>query len=70
MGGEAGDAGLPPGKVALGRAATPEDIVGPAIFLASSDSDYVTGHTLFVVAASRRSQPGEADAREDAGPRV
>ncbi|MBI2372164.1 MAG: glucose 1-dehydrogenase [Deltaproteobacteria bacterium] len=36
------------GKVALGRAATPEDIVGPAIFLASSDSDYVTGHTLFV----------------------
>jgi len=31
-----------------GRAATPQDIVGTALFLASSDSDYVTGQVIMV----------------------
>jgi NAD(P)-dependent dehydrogenase (short-subunit alcohol dehydrogenase family) len=29
-----------------GRAATPEDIVGTALFLASTDSDYITGQVV------------------------
>jgi gluconate 5-dehydrogenase len=32
----------------LGRIATPEDMVGPALFLASPLSDFVTGQTLVV----------------------
>jgi NAD(P)-dependent dehydrogenase (short-subunit alcohol dehydrogenase family) len=32
--------------VPLGRYGTPEDIAGPAVFLASDLSQYVTGHTL------------------------
>jgi NAD(P)-dependent dehydrogenase (short-subunit alcohol dehydrogenase family) len=36
------------GKLPLQRVGEPGDIVGPAIFLASADSAYVTGHTLFV----------------------
>jgi len=35
-------------KIPLGRIGDPRDIVGAAIFLASSDSDYVTGATLYV----------------------
>ena len=35
-------------KVPLGRIGQPEDIVGPALFLASQDSDFVTGQTIFV----------------------
>jgi 2-deoxy-D-gluconate 3-dehydrogenase len=35
-------------KIRLGRYAEPADMVGPAIFLASAASDFVTGHTLFV----------------------
>ena len=35
-------------KIKLGRFAQPSDIVGPALFLASEASDFVTGHTLFV----------------------
>ncbi len=35
-------------KIKLGRYAEPADMVGPAIFLASAASDFVTGHTLFV----------------------
>jgi meso-butanediol dehydrogenase/(S,S)-butanediol dehydrogenase/diacetyl reductase len=31
-----------------GRPATPEDIVGTALFLASSDSDYLTGQVIMV----------------------
>ena len=31
-----------------GRAATPQDIVGTALFLASSDSDYLTGQVIMV----------------------
>jgi 2-dehydro-3-deoxy-D-gluconate 5-dehydrogenase len=35
-------------KIKLGRFAEPSDLVGTAIFLASSASDFVTGHTLYV----------------------
>jgi NAD(P)-dependent dehydrogenase (short-subunit alcohol dehydrogenase family) len=35
-------------KIPLGRLGTPEDIVGPVLFLCSSDADYVTGHILVV----------------------
>lgn len=35
-------------RIKLGRFAHPEDLIGPAIFLASDASDFVTGHTLFV----------------------
>ena len=31
-----------------GRAATPADIVGTALYLASSDSDYMTGQTMMI----------------------
>ena len=34
--------------IPLGRTAESEEMVGPAIFLASSESSYVTGQTLFV----------------------
>jgi 3-oxoacyl-[acyl-carrier protein] reductase len=36
------------GHVPLGRAAKPEDYIGPAVFLASEMSAYVTGSTLMV----------------------
>lgn len=35
-------------KIPLGRLGTPEDMVGPVLFLCSSDADYVTGHVLVV----------------------
>lgn len=35
-------------RIPLGRLATPDDLIGAAIFLASAASDFVTGHTLFV----------------------
>jgi NAD(P)-dependent dehydrogenase (short-subunit alcohol dehydrogenase family) len=35
-------------EVPLGRMGTPEDIAGPALFLASGLSDYVTGQTIYV----------------------
>ena len=31
-----------------GRPATPEDIVGTALYLASSDSDYLTGQVIMI----------------------
>ena len=34
--------------IPVGRVGTPEDIAGPATFLASSDADYVNGVLLFV----------------------
>jgi NAD(P)-dependent dehydrogenase (short-subunit alcohol dehydrogenase family) len=34
--------------IPLGRHGTPEDIAGAALFLASEDSDFVTGHNLVV----------------------
>ena len=35
-------------RIPLGRLGQPEDLIGAAVFLASDDSAYVTGHTLFV----------------------
>ena len=35
-------------KIPIGRLGTPDDIVGPVLFLCSSESDYVTGHVLVV----------------------
>ena len=36
------------GQIPLGRLGQPGDVAGLAVFLASSDSDYVTGSTYFV----------------------
>lgn len=36
------------GWIPWGRIGTPEDVTGAAVFLASGDSDYVTGHLLVV----------------------
>jgi glucose 1-dehydrogenase len=36
------------GNIPLGRLGKPEDVAGVAAFLASSDSDYMTGTTVFV----------------------
>lgn len=36
------------GRIPAGRWGTPEDLAGPAIFLASSASDYVHGYTIAV----------------------
>jgi NAD(P)-dependent dehydrogenase (short-subunit alcohol dehydrogenase family) len=35
-------------RIAMKRIATPEDIVGAAVFLASPESDYITGTTIYV----------------------
>jgi meso-butanediol dehydrogenase/(S,S)-butanediol dehydrogenase/diacetyl reductase len=35
-------------RILLGRTATAEDMAGPAAFLASPDSDYITGQSLMV----------------------
>jgi len=35
-------------RIPLGRLATPEDLTGAAVYLASPASDFVTGQTLFV----------------------
>jgi gluconate 5-dehydrogenase len=35
-------------KTPAGRWGTPEDLVGPAVFLASDASDFVNGHVLYV----------------------
>ncbi len=36
------------GLIPLGRLGTPEDVAGPALFLASRDADYINGVLLFV----------------------
>ena len=36
------------GLIPLGRLGTPEDVAGPALFLASPDADYINGVLLFV----------------------
>ena len=43
-------------SVPLGRVAEPDDIVGPALFLASPMSDFVTGQTLLVDGGWAKSQ--------------
>ena len=35
-------------KAVLGRVSTPRDLIGATTFLASSGSDYITGHNLLV----------------------
>jgi NAD(P)-dependent dehydrogenase (short-subunit alcohol dehydrogenase family) len=35
-------------KIPLGRLGTPEDMVGPVLFLCSDEASYVTGHVLVV----------------------
>ncbi|MCY3785158.1 MAG: SDR family oxidoreductase [bacterium] len=35
-------------RIPMGRLGTTEDLVGPAIYLASAASDYMTGQTVFV----------------------
>lgn len=35
-------------KIPLGRLGTPEDMVGPVLFLCSDEADYITGHVLVV----------------------
>jgi NAD(P)-dependent dehydrogenase (short-subunit alcohol dehydrogenase family) len=36
------------GSRAMGRIEKPEDVVGTALFLASADSDFITGQTIVV----------------------
>jgi NAD(P)-dependent dehydrogenase (short-subunit alcohol dehydrogenase family) len=36
------------GRILLGRAGTPDDVAGPALFLCSDDCAYVTGQILLV----------------------
>jgi NAD(P)-dependent dehydrogenase (short-subunit alcohol dehydrogenase family) len=36
------------GVIPLGRLGTPEDVAGPALFLASEDAAYISGVLLFV----------------------
>ena len=36
------------GGIPLGRTSTPDDLPGPAAFLASGDADYITGQCLVV----------------------
>lgn len=35
-------------RIPIGRMGAPEDVAGAAVFLASSDADYITGTTVFV----------------------
>jgi NAD(P)-dependent dehydrogenase (short-subunit alcohol dehydrogenase family) len=35
-------------KIPLGRLGSPEDMVGPVLFLCSDEAGYITGHTLVV----------------------
>ena len=35
-------------KIPMGRLGSPDDMVGPVLFLCSAEADYITGHTLVV----------------------
>jgi len=39
---------MDPGRIPLGRAATPDEVAGPILFLASDAGGYVTGQTLVI----------------------
>ena len=34
--------------ILMGRPATPDDLIGTALYLASHDSDYLTGQTIMI----------------------
>ncbi len=53
-------------RIPLGRAAQPEEIAGPALFLASADAGYVSGASLLVDGAWAVS--GYPDMRPFRGP--
>lgn len=36
------------GGILIGRAGTPDDVIGTALYLASGDSDYMTGQTVMI----------------------
>jgi NAD(P)-dependent dehydrogenase (short-subunit alcohol dehydrogenase family) len=58
-------------RIPLGRLGTPHDVVGTAVYLASSASDYVTGETVYVdggiMAGERWPLPPAGMARGGAG---
>lgn len=43
-------------RIPLGRLARPEDVVGAALFLSGPESDFITGHTLYVDGGWRASK--------------
>ena len=55
-------------RIPLGRAAQPEEMAGPALFLASADASYVSGASLLVDGAWAVS--GYPDMRPFRGPRT
>ncbi|MGD8213690.1 SDR family NAD(P)-dependent oxidoreductase [Aestuariimicrobium sp. Y1814] len=59
----AGDADLAPvrNRIALGRPGSPDDVVGPVLFLASPDAGYITGSVLTVDGGTNAST-GQANA--------
>jgi hypothetical protein len=53
--------------IPLGTFGTRDDIAKAVLFVASDDSSYITGTELFVMAASRKSEPhGSSEARTPA----
>ena len=43
-------------RIPMARAATPEEIAAPCLYLASDDASFVTGHVLMVVLSGFRRQ--------------
>lgn len=56
LGGDDANSDFAISRIPMGRLARPEDLVGAALFLASPDSDFVTGHTLYVDGGWRASK--------------
>ena len=58
----------PEDVIPLGRLGTPDDVAGAALYLASADAAYVTGHTLFVDGGlTAQLRVPAVDARPDPG---